>query len=285
MFKTTALWARAMSDVMRTYQQPREKLDIQTNKKLQRILIAAEKTDYYKKIMKEMGYSPVNDYKGVKDLRLFPILTKDKIKEYGVNAFTQEGIDLSQQFSDSTSGSTGLPLRIYRDPHARALQLAKWLRVLFVNGYSVFDKTLSFTSPDRLDEGKSILQKFGLLRRYPVDFLLPAEEMVNAMLDFKPNVIYGNRSSLDLVTEELQKRGMTYPLKLLIVGGEIIEERHRLMYKRCFETHLVESYGSVELGVIAFAAPNLDGLVLCEDLNFFEFIDEGDDTAKSGEES
>lgn len=285
MFKTTAMWIWAMSDVMRSYHQSREKLTKQTNKKLQRVLIAAQGTSYYQKIMREQNYNPAFDFRGPQDLEFFPILTKDIIKEHGIKAFTPENVDLSGEFSDSTSGSTGLPLKIYRDPQARALQLAKWMRVLFVNGYSVFDKTLSFTGPDRLTEGRSVLQTFGLLRRYPINFLLQQDEMVNAMVAYQPNVVYGNRSSLDLVSEELQRFGITYPLKLLIGGAEIIEEEHRKLYEKCFETRLVESYGTVELGVLAFDTPNRDGMSLCEDQSYFEFIDESAKTVAPGEMS
>lgn len=37
---------------------------------------------------------------------------------------------------------------------------------------------------------------------------------------------------------------------------------------------VVESYGSVEMGVMAHETPARDGLNLCEDLTYFEFLDE-----------
>ncbi len=285
MNKTTALWAQAMVSVTKTYNLPRPELDHLVHKKLHKVLLAAKETPYYRDVMRRLDYDPATDFQGPNDLKLFPVLTKDILKEYGEKAFIRDKTDISQHFCDSTSGSTGIPLKIYRDPEARAVQLAKWLRVFFTNGFSVFDKTLSFTSQDRLQEGRSILQKFGLFRRHPVDFLLPQETMVDEILAYQPTVLYGNRSSLDLVSDELERRGGTYPLKLLIGGSEVITDQHRRRYEQCFATRLIEYYGSVELGILAFETPDNDGMTLCEDQSYFEFFDNDGEPAKAGDEA
>jgi len=225
--------------------------------------------------MQSVGYDPVQDYRGPEDLSRLPITTKEILKQRGSEAFVREDSDLSRCFSDATSGSTGIPITVYRTSYERAVQIAKWLRVLFVNGYSARHRVMSLTSPGRLAEGRNIIQRFGILRRLTVDYLLPPEEMVDIFLDHKPDVLYGNRSHLDLMALELKRRGIQHKgLKLLVGTAEVIHDSSRRLYRNTFGVKLVESYGSVEMGVMAYETPAHDGLHLCEDLTFFEFLDE-----------
>ncbi len=230
---------------------------------------------YYRAAMREAGYNPLHDYRGAADLACLPITTKNILKEHGITEFIRDGADLSSCFEDTTSGSTGVPLLTYRDARERSVQIAKWLRVLFVNGYSVRDKVLSLTGPTRLAEGRTLLQHFGLLRRRPVDYTLPPEKLVDALLEYQPDVIYGGRSFLELMCLELdRRRADVTPVKLVIATNEMIRQGSRELCRRHFGVELTESYGSVEMGVMAHETPDHKGLHLCEDLTFFEFLDE-----------
>ncbi|MDV7392443.1 hypothetical protein RZS08_13850, partial [Arthrospira platensis SPKY1] len=182
-----------------------------------------------------------------------PILTKSILKEYGERSFVREVVDLSNYFKDATSGSTGQPLQVWRSPMARSLQIARWLRVLILNGYRLTDKVLSFTSPARLNEGKSVFQHVGLLRRQPVDYCLAPDQLLKAVLSYKPDVIYGNRSQIDLVAHESIRCGHEIPpIKLVVVGAEVVRDQHRRLYEQVYKAPVIEFYGSVELGIIAF---------------------------------
>jgi phenylacetate-CoA ligase len=238
---------------------------------------------YYRDIMKTAGYNPLKDYTGPGDLIHLPITAKQEINRRNVSDFIRSGTDLSACFKDSTSGSTGIPLVIHRDANERAVQIAKWLRVLFLNGYSVWDKVLSITGPTRLTEGQSFLQHFGLLRRLPIDYRLLPEQMADALLEYKPDVIYGGRSFLELICLELERRGVQpKPAKLIVATNEIIRDGSRELIQRNFSLDLTESYGSVEMGVLAHETPLRNGLRLCEDLTFFEFLDDQDKPVPPG---
>jgi phenylacetate-CoA ligase len=206
------------------------------------------------------------------------------LKEQGVRQFVRTGANLETCFRDSTSGSTGIPLVIYRDEGERAIQIAKWLRVLFLNGYSVFDKVLSITGPTRLSEGRSILQKFGLLRRRPLDYRLPPEAMTDVLLSYQPDVLYGGRSFLEMMCMEMERRGTRpAPVKLLVATNEMVRQASRDLCREFFGVELTESYGSVEMGVLAFETPEHQGLRLCEDLTCYEFLDDQGDPVGPGE--
>jgi phenylacetate-CoA ligase len=144
-----------------------------------------------------------------------------------------------------------------------------------LNGYRPTDRVLSYTSPARLNEGRSPLRHLGLLRRRAVDFTLAPAAGADALLDYRPDVIYGNRTSLALVAEELIERGVSPPpLKLVVATGEIIDEPFRRSCREAFGTGVMETYGSVEMGVMAYQRGELEGLHLIEDCTFFEFLDD-----------
>jgi phenylacetate-coenzyme A ligase PaaK-like adenylate-forming protein len=144
---------------MRDAKLPRRKLEKVVNERLKAVLVSAHRqVPYYRELMESVGYDPVRDYHGPKDLSNLPITTKEVLKQRGLTAFVRQDRDVSNCFSDATSGSTGIPITVYRDSYERAVQIAKWLRVLFMNGYAVRDKVMSLTSPARLKERHSLIQ-------------------------------------------------------------------------------------------------------------------------------
>ena len=277
---------RALHQVMRDVKLSRSELDKLIHKRLRDVLVSAYlHVPYYREVMQSVGYDPIQEYRGPEDLSRLPITTKKVLKQRGITAFVREDSDLSRCFSDSTSGATGIPTRVYRDPYERAVQIAKWLRVLFVNGYSIRHKVMAPTGPGRLKEGRSIVRKFGILRRLTVDYVHHSpEEMVDILLAYKPDVLYGNRSHLDLMALDLKRRGIQHKgLKLLLGGAEVIHDSNRQLYRKHFGVELVESYGSVEMGVMAHETPARDGLHLCEGLTYFEFLDQDGKPVPPGE--
>jgi phenylacetate-CoA ligase len=277
----------AQLQVNRDIKKTRQELEPIVNSRLKKVFVAAYKhVPHYREIMRSAKYNPQKDFSGPEDLQIFPILTKDILKERGEREFVRRGVELSRYFSDATAGSTGKPLSVWRNPYARAVQIAKWLRVLYANGYKPTDRVFSLTSPARLQEGRSILQRFGLFRRQPVDYLLPHEKLVDAMLAYKPHVIYANRSHLDLMAAELLRRGVKCnTLKMVIAGSEVVRERNRKLYREAFQAEVVEFYGTVEMGTLAFETPMHDGLQLCEDLVYYEFLDERGNPTQPGTHS
>jgi phenylacetate-CoA ligase len=256
------------------------------NKSAKRLLVAAKGVPRHREAMARAGYDPERDFQGVADLSLMPLMTKGDVKR-APEAFVQESAAgrLDRFFKDKTSGSTGTPLAVYRSPRERDIQIAKWLRVLFVNGYRPTDKVISFTSPGRLSEGRSVLQRFGLLRRRAIDYTFPVQTLADELLAYQPDVVYGVRTTLVMVASELRRRGIRPPrgLKLLVAGGEVIDSHAREQCREAFGVDISETYGTVEMGVMAYQVQGDSGLHLVEDCTFFEFLDQAGNPAAPGE--
>ncbi|MFC2169341.1 phenylacetate--CoA ligase family protein [Acidobacteriota bacterium] len=282
---------RAIYQVLHDTRLPRSKLDKVINKRLKAVLMSAYKhVPYYREVMKSVGYNPIRDYRSPEDLALLPIITKKIIKQKGIKNFIRENSDLSTCYTDTTSGSTGIPLRIYRTSFEQLVEEAKWLFCLLKNGYSIRDKILSLKIPARFSREHSlvtfpsILQQFGFLRRHVIDYLLPADKMIDVLLEYKPNVLYGHKCPLDLMAMELKRQGVLCDnLKLLIGYGNVIYENTRQLWLKQFGIELTETYGSVEIGVTAYETPSRDGLHLFEAFTLFEFLDENGKPVPPGE--
>ena len=257
------------------------------SKRLKRVLCHAyQHTDFYRERMDAAGFRPARDYVDPSALRALPITTKADLKTTEKRKLICHGEldNLSNYFHDHTSGTTGIPIEIHRNEHERAIQMAKWMWVLIQNGYRPTQRVYSFTSAGRLNEGKSILQRFGLLRRLAVDNTLTPAEHLESWRRYRPHFVYGIRSAYDLMALEALRQGAEIPKPAaLLVGGETIYENTRKFYRDAYGLEPTVTYGSVELGVMAYETPAHDGLHLMNSCTHFEFLDADGNPATPGE--
>lgn len=265
---------RAFYQVMHDANLNRSALDRVICSRLNNVLVSAYMhVPYYRELMKSAGYNPIIDYNGPEDLKLLPVTTKEDIKTREPEAFIREGAVLSRCFRDTTSGSTGIPLVVYRSQHERSVQIAKWLRVLFLNGYTVKQKVMSLSPPWRLHEGRTFLDRLNIFRRLLVNYHSSEKEMVDAFLAYRPDILYGNRTHIDMMASELKRRAIEYrDLKLLPVAAEVIRENHRKRFQKYLGVRLTEVYGSTEMGTMFHETPEHNGLRIMEDLTYCEFL-------------
>jgi phenylacetate-CoA ligase len=267
---------RAFYQVLSGARLTGERLEQVVHRRLQEVLVLAyRQVPYQRERMRSANYDPTCDYSGPEDLSDLPVTTRQMLKNQGVRPFVREDTELTRLYKDGTSGSTGIPLTVYRGYYERSVQVAKWFRVLFANGYSIRHRVMSLTSPARMGVGKSPVQRFGLFRRRAVDYRLPPKDMTDEFLTQRPDVLYGNRCNLELMVQELRSRGIRHDdLKLLVVTGMPIDESFRQLSRIHFGVEPIDSYGSVELGAMAYETPERDGLHLTQDLVYFEFLDD-----------
>ena len=276
--------AAALAQLMMAVRTPAEERASKINERLQRALIAAKRVPYYREQMDRAGYDPVRDFRGADDLSVLRVTQKSDVKA-APQAFLQEDCaPLSTYFSDRTSGSTGIPLVVYRSPRERAIQIAKWLRVLLLSGYRPTHRVVSFTAPARLSHGRSVLQRFGLFRRCPISYLSTAESCAEVLARYQPQVLYGVRTRLLMIAEELERRDVRLSsLKLLIAGGEVIDAETRRVCRAAYGVEVTETYGSIEMGVMAHQRPGENDLSPIDDCTYFEFLDARGNPAQPGE--
>ena len=138
---------------------PADRLARIQERRLERLLLHAyERVPLYRVLYDKHGFHPT-DFGGLEDLRAVPVLTKERLEASSPLERVAAGIDPERCRTVATSGSTGVPLRIYLGPYEERLQRVAAWRILFEHGFRWRDRTLEI----RHTRGPCfIVQKFGV---------------------------------------------------------------------------------------------------------------------------
>jgi phenylacetate-coenzyme A ligase PaaK-like adenylate-forming protein len=230
---------------------------------------------FYRERFDSAGFKPER-MRALEDLQLIPALSKEEYRDFTTATVNANPSRYADWYQDSTSGSTGLPLKIYRDRRERAYMIAKYLRALFLNGYHHRDLTFCLPSPHRLSESDSWFQRFGLLRRISVPYTAEVERMVDGYRRQKVDLLYANRSQLVLMAEFIKKQGIAItPPRLVCSSGEVLDEVSRAAIEEVFGAgRLFEVYGAVEFNNLAFQLAGARAFHFNHDTDIIELEDE-----------
>jgi phenylacetate-coenzyme A ligase PaaK-like adenylate-forming protein len=218
------------------------------------------------------------------DIKKVPILEKDDYRTFINNQLEKGEKPYQNWYDDTTGGSTGIPLRILRNWDERAYMLAKWMSVLKLNGYNWRDVTYSMPAPSHIQRD-SIVQRFGIMKRYMVAFTDPVENMVEMILKVNPTVIYGNKTHLVHIALYCDKNKIKLPKpRLCISFAETMDERSRAVIEKCFGAeNLMQIYGAIEFSIIAYQIQGEEYCNWSHTTNYLEVLDEnGQDTNFGG---
>ena len=137
------------------------------NRNVYRLMKKAYEIPFYRKRFEECHLTP-EDFHSSEDLAKFPLLTKDELRAWMRELYEQNPKTRDSWDATSTSGSTGVPLRLYQSQREHAITNANWIRILMTLGYNpFFGKMISFESSYRKEKKQrdSFLQRFGILQR------------------------------------------------------------------------------------------------------------------------
>jgi phenylacetate-CoA ligase len=234
-----------------------------------------ESFDFYRRRFDDAGFKPER-MRSLEEMQVIPCMTKEEYRDFTSALVGSDPGRHANWYQDGTSGSTGLPLKIYRDRRERAYMVAKYLRALFLNGYHYRDLTFCLPSPHRLSESDSILQRFGFLRRISVPYTADVERMVDGYRKQPVDLLYANRSQLVLMAEHIRKHGIEIMQpRLVCSSGEMMDEPSRKLIAEIFgENRLFEVYGAVEFNNLAFQVIGQAGFHFNHDTNIIELEDD-----------
>lgn len=222
--------------------------------RLKRLLVSAfENHAFYRERFRLAGFDPYR-FSCVEELEQIPILSKSEYREFTTAAYAKNPGAYEHFYKDGTSGSTGTPLKIWRTWDERAYMIAKWMRVLYLNGYQWNDVTFSLPSPHRLQKD-SFLQRAGVMKRYSVPYTAPVEKMVVEYIRVQPSVLYGNKSQLVEMAIYAAKNSVRLPSpRFYVCAAETLDQKSREIIINAFGPNISEVYGAVEFNTLAWRA-------------------------------
>jgi phenylacetate-CoA ligase len=268
------------------YLEPAELADLQL-RRLRRLLVhARDHCPFYRDRFAEAGLD-VERVQAPADLRVLPLLTKQEIQTHH-QRMRADNIPPSQMVADLTGGSTGEPLRFWRDRartysrDAAALRHDRW------TGWDIGEKTAyiwghrrDLGAPDtfklrwrnRLLDRRLVLDSSSLSRRTFDGFR-------RALLRSDPAIYIGYANSLYLYVRYLEETGGDYHRpRAVITSAEMLAPERRAVIERVLGCRVFDRYGSRETSVIASECEQHTGLHICAEALLLEFVRQGEPVA------
>jgi phenylacetate-CoA ligase len=122
------------------------------------------------------------------------------------------------------------------------------------------------------------------MRRAFVHFGEPTDRKVEIIEREKPQLLQGYPSVLlDIMSYLPEERLRSWGLRYLVSCGEVLDSHARQLIEEVFQVPMIDHYGAMEFGYMAWQCPEFEGLHLNEDLFVFEILRDGQPVAE-GEE-
>lgn len=226
-------------------------------KKLQFIISHCyNNTIFYNKLYERSGVFP-DSIRNVDDLKKLPTVTKEEIRKQVKSVLSKSGPKI---YPVKTSGSTGSPLKFYKDRIASAYSYAAMYRGLQWHGVDICDKEayLWGIPIKRIDRFTSKLSDFTLNRFREKAFNLSFEvnmDFYKKMVKRQPVLLSGYSSLLYEFALFIKKQDLPVDSirpKVIKYTAEMMYEFQRELIESVFGCPVIGEYGSAEIGVAAF---------------------------------
>ena len=236
---------------------------------------------YYQSLFRRLGPTPA-DFASAADLQKLPVLEKEALRA-APEQFLDERLDPSRLIMETTSGTTGIPTRIFLTPQARQ------------EHYAFFEARCRRVAGLRYGEDPFVT--FGVKRVVPVERTRPpfwcynyaAQQLYMSVFHlaerhlasycgelrrrpYRAMVGYG--SAMATLARYMLDHGICdLRIPLAITSGEMLLPAQREAIERAFACRVFDQYGCTELAF--FASEGRCGRMhLSPDYGVFEIVDE-----------
>jgi len=235
---------------------------------------AYENVPLYRHKYDQAGIRP-RDIQTLDDLARLPLISKNDFKSGFPLDILSRKVDPGNCLVVSTSGSTGSPVRVFRD--RRLFWLAPvpflaglWLMPWFLKRWAGDRLKRRITIIAAADESYDIHLLYRQLLRFPrflsenlqyLDTAADPAELLKGLQGHRPDIVAADPMVLRNIAATARRLGQPLPtVKLMIVGGAFIGANIRSELEQAYNGHVFEHYGAMEAGTIAFACPDHQGL-------------------------
>jgi phenylacetate-CoA ligase len=283
-FKTIedqALFMRFMLRIKKNqWRKPQETRTIQFRRLKAIIKHAYGYVPYYHRLFDSVNFKP-RDLKSIDDLKKIPITTKKNLQQNNASIITK-GIDTSKQRVGFTSGSTGTPLKIFRN-RTELTEVAVSYNYPFLEcGAKSTDNFVTIWGGTKSIRWAKKYFKINplMISETVVPIYTSEKTLIDTLRAIGPDVISTYPSTLaNLSRYDVSDLNP----KLIFTNGETLTHHCRDIVKNAFGLEISDVYGSEEFCRMAFECKEHSGLHMITDYNVIEFIDKDGEPVTSGE--
>ncbi|MDF1585485.1 phenylacetate--CoA ligase family protein [Marinimicrococcus flavescens] len=229
---------------------------------------AAASVPFYRQRFVELGLRP-GDIRTLEDLRHLPVVTKAELQAAGEEARLSSVFARDVLEGGRTSGSSGRPFMIFRDPHFARLRKAAFVRALAAGPYRFGRKVLVISGlPKR--------QQPAWMRWHQVSSEEEPERLLRLIQELRPDILYGFLTPLRQVAEHAKAVGVAPHRPLAVyTTAETLDGHSRALLAATFGPEIHDIYGTTEAGVIGWECAAHAGYHLAEDTTIVELLEGG----------
>lgn len=261
--------------------------EIQADKLFRLINYATKNIPHYKRIAKEITFSKDTI---MKDIRKFPILTKETIKkEFDNLNVPQRGI---RWYNNTSGGSTGEPVKFIQDFNYEAKSSAFSRLMDEWAGLKLGDTTIHLWGSVRDIMGQTDkfrhrfanwMKSTSLLNTFEMD-KQKMKEYVEFINKKKPTLILAYTTSIYELSKFIEKEGLKiYSPKSIMTSAGTLFPHFRKVIERAFGSPVFNRYGSREAGNMACECSEHNGLHQAIFTHYIEILNENLDPCKENE--
>ncbi len=219
---------------------------------------AIERVPHYRDVARRAGLS-VADLRSLDDLRRWPILEKDVVRE-SAGRLLPDGLRASDLIRIETSGTTGTPLLTYRDLEGERLWFAyferrirNWAGVTHRDRWAMLGGRVvvpvTRRRPPFWQYNPFMRQLYMSSYHLAPEFL---DHYLEALRAYRPVYLYGYASSCEALARHVLDRGVTdLRFRVVLTSSETLFEHQRRTIERAFGCRVHDSYGSAEMVALA----------------------------------
>jgi phenylacetate-CoA ligase len=253
---------------------------------------AYENVGLYHGKWRRAGVHP-DDIRTLADLKKLPITTKDDFRQSPPEEILSKVHRAQDCFLLSTSGSTGSPARFYVDEGRAlidfALSLPKYMAGMppvaatSVIRDFVWRRHITFMAIV-VPQEYLYHQMFWMMKHTVVDCLAPPEVHIRALNTKKPRYLSTYPSTIRNICHAAREKGVRmHQPRVILVSGEVVDNRLRDLVRRTFGAEPLDVYGSTEVGYAASECARHEGLHLFPWKVMVELLDEKGEEVPAGQ--
>lgn len=242
------------------------------------LVFAGERVPYYRQLFASLRLDPARcELPG--DLARIPMLTKDLVRAQGDQLLASDS-DRSNWRSNSTGGSTGVPLAFFQDAHYR--QVSEGLGHLVKSWWGIrpYDREAYIWGADRDWHERTWRHRWYEWRRRRRG--LNAFRMDDAGLEsfcrmltrWRPPYLAGYATALETLARCALRHGWQPTFRAIRSSAEVLTPRQRQLIEQAFASPVYDFYGSREVNNLAAECPEGRRLHLVSSWRYLEIVDE-----------
>lgn len=283
-FKFWELWKEYNFIKINQYNSIKQNLSLQKRRLFELLNFAINNIPYYQKIAKERNIK-ISEKKVFKDIKQFPILTKDIIR----NNWESLHLNLSNKkryILATSGGTTGEPIIILQDLNFRIKNEAAQLVFDEIGGYYMGDKLLMLwgNENDIIKETRDVFHHFILKyikNTYFQNSFKMSDEIIHRYLQenkaIKPKVMLAYVQSAYEVAKYIERKNLKIQnFNSIITSAGVLTKKVKEYLEKIFKCKVFNRYATREIGKLATSCEESDKLHINMYQQFVEILDQND---------